>query len=80
MDKQALKELLFGGVMELMRNRNYYYHSPVGQNYCHWTEQGQKAVAEYLNLIAYKILEEEERELDQRAKDLVIKNLKGDST
>jgi len=79
MEANAIKELLYGGIRELMSNRNYYYHSNVGQNYCHWTESGQKAVAEYINLVGYKIIEIEEARLNQRAKDLVIKGLKGES-
>jgi hypothetical protein len=80
MDKSAIKEFMFGGLLELMRNRHYYYHSSVGQAYCHWTEEGQKALAEYMNIIGYKMLEAEEKELDKRAKEMVLKNLKGEST
>jgi hypothetical protein len=59
-----------------MNNRTYYYHSSVGQQYSHWTDEGQKALAEYMNLIGYKIIETEEAILNQRAKELVLKGLK----
>jgi hypothetical protein len=78
MDSGAVKDLMFGGVKELMKNRAYYYHSSVGSNYSHWTEQGKDALAEYMNLMVYKLQEVEEHELNQRAKDLVIKGLKGE--
>lgn len=78
MDRQTTKELMFGGVSELMRNRKYYYHSSVGANYSHWTEDGEKALAEFMNLMGHKMLEAEEAELNQRAKDLVVKGLKGE--
>ena len=78
MDKQSLKEFTYGGITELMRNRKYYYHSSVGVNYSHWTDEGKEALAEYMNLIGYKMLEVEEAELRQRAKDMVIKGLKGE--
>ncbi len=78
MDRQSTKELMFGGVHELMHNSKYYYHSRVGVNYSHWTEEGVKALADYMNLMAFKMIEAEEAELNQRAKDLVVKGLKGE--
>ena len=79
MRKDALKEVLYGGVMELMRNRNFYYHSRVGAEYSHWTEDGYKALAEYVDTIGYMMLQTEEKELDTRAKDIVLRGLKGES-
>lgn len=79
MDKQSVKDLMFGGINELMRNRTYYYHSTVGINYSHWTEEGQKALVEYMNVMGWKLKEAEEAELNRRAKELVIKGLKGES-
>lgn len=79
MDKQALKEFTYGGIMELMRNRKYYYHSTVGVNYSHWTDEGKLALAEYMNLIGYKMLELEEADLRERSKQMVINGLKGES-
>ena len=78
LDKPALKELVFGGVQELMRNRKYYYHSGVSANYSHWTEDGKEALIEYMNVVGWMMLEAENKELDQRAKDIVVKTLKGD--
>jgi hypothetical protein len=77
MDKSAIKEFMFGGIVELMRNRKYYYHSSAGAEYSHWTEDGNKAIMEYLNLVGYKMLQAEAIELDKRAKEMVINNLKG---
>jgi hypothetical protein len=79
MDKQSTKDLMFGGVHELMHNRKYYYHSTVGINYSHWTDDGVKALTEYMNLMAFKMIEAEEAELNRRAKELVIKGLKGET-
>jgi hypothetical protein len=78
MDKQAVKDLMFGGINELMRNRTYYYHSTIGQNYSHWTEEGKTALLDYMHLMGWKLKEAEEAELNRRAKDLVIKGLKGE--
>jgi hypothetical protein len=78
METSAIKELMYGGVRELMNNRTYYYHSSVGQQYSHWTDEGQQALAEYMNIVGYKMLEIEEVSLNKRAKELVLKGLKGD--
>jgi hypothetical protein len=80
MDKDAIKELIYGGLMELMRDRKHYYHSTVSASYSHWTEAGEKALAEYMNMMGWAMLEAEERELDQRAKSIVMKSLKGDQS
>lgn len=78
MDKQALKEFTYGGIIELMRNRKYYYYSTVSAAYSHWTDEGKAALTEYMNLIGYKMLEAEEAELKERSKEMVIKGLKGE--
>ncbi len=77
MDRTAIKDLVYGGMLELMRNRDYYYNSGVSASYNHWTEQGRIALADYMNLVAGKMWEAEQAELDRRARDLVVKELKG---
>jgi hypothetical protein len=76
MDRPAIKDFVYGGMMELMRNRQYYYNSGVGSSYNHWTEEGRAALADYMNLVAGKMWEAEQRELDARAKEMVLKELK----
>ena len=78
MDKQAVKDITYGGISELMRNPNYYYFSSVGSAYSYWTENGKQALQEYMDLMAYQFREVELADLDQRAKELVLKGLKGD--
>lgn len=79
MDKQALKDLTFGGITELMKNRQFYYFSAVGSQYSHWTEEGKSALHAYMELMAYKYHEAETAELDRRAKEMVIGALKNDN-
>lgn len=78
MDKDAVKNLIFGGVCELIRDRRYYYHSSVGTNYCHFTDMGEVALKEFMTQMAEVIHRAEEAELDRRAKEMVIKGLKGE--
>jgi hypothetical protein len=77
MDKSAVKELIYGGINELMQNPKYYYHSAVGRGYCKWTAQGEQVLAEFISEISHLIAEAEAQALDQRAKELVVNELKG---
>lgn len=78
MERKALKDFLYGGITELMKDRQYYYYSTVGPDYCHWTEEGQQAMIELMNVISYKMLETENEELNQRSKAIVMQTLKGE--
>lgn len=78
MEKAAIKDLFYGGVVEIMNNRNYYYKSSVGSEYNHLTESGLKVMSEYMNFMAGLIADAEEASLNKRAKDLVINGLKGE--
>jgi ATP-dependent Zn protease len=76
MEKQAIKELMYGGVSELMQNRRYFHHSTVGRNYNHWTEEGKEAMDTFMREMTQYIYDAEQRSLDQRAKEMVLKELK----
>jgi hypothetical protein len=76
MDRTAIKDLLYGGMMEMMKNRQYYYNSGVNSSYNSWTEEGKIALAEYMNLVSGKMWEAEQVELNARARELVLKELK----
>jgi len=78
MDKQAVKDLIFGGVVEIMRNRKYYHHSSIGTQYSYWTDEGKEALHEYMTVMGWKLKEAEEAELIKKSKEIVIAGLKGD--
>jgi len=69
---------MYGGINELMNDRDYYRRSAVNSRYSEWTEKGQTALMEYAVLMASYIQQAEDKELNKRAKDLVIKGLKGE--
>ena len=62
--------------MELINNRNYYYHSSVGAGYSHLTDNGKEAMIEFMNMIAFKMKEAEDHDLNNRAKQQVLDQLK----
>lgn len=79
LDKRAVKELLYGGINEIVQNREYYYNSGISPEYNHFTEAGKDAMNAYLKQMVAMILIAEEESLNKRAKELVIKGLKGET-
>jgi hypothetical protein len=79
MDKEAVKNLMFGGFCELTRDSRFYHHSAVGPEYCYFTDRGKIAVTDFMTQMAVNIHKAELAELDKRAKELVISGLKGES-
>jgi len=78
MEKETVKDIMYGGISELMNNRKFYYRSEVGPQYSSWTKEGQEALMEYTFQMAQHIHIAEDKSLDKRAKALVIKGLKGE--
>ena len=79
MDKEAVKNLMFGGFCELIRDSRYYHKSSVGPEYCHFTDRGEIAVKDFMTQMAVNINKAEEADLNKRAKEMVIKGLKGET-
>lgn len=77
MDKEALKNVIYGGLIALASDRTLYYRG-IGPQYSHWTENGQEALQSFLDIMTYQMLKVEESEMDRRAKELVVKGLKGE--
>jgi len=76
MDKSAIKDLIYGGLEEILNNPKFYYHSSTGSAYSHLTEDGKAAAVEFLDLMAWKIKQAEEADLNARAKQQVLHQLK----
>jgi hypothetical protein len=79
MEKAALKDLLYGGMVELVNDKTYYYHSTISSNYSKLTDAGVVAMTKYITAMAELMIEAETKELDKRAKDMVIRGLKGET-
>lgn len=76
MEKQAIKDLMYGSLAELMQNSRYYYRSRVGADYCRWTDDGRVVLDQFMSEITKLIWDADQNELDRRAKELVMKELK----
>ena len=79
MEKAVVKDLLYGGLTELMNNKEFYYRSTVGADYSNWTERGTLVMMAFMNSMTKQMHTAEEASLNRRAKDLVIKGLKGET-
>jgi hypothetical protein len=76
MDRQAVKDLVYGGLSEISRNSKYYYASGVGSSYNHLTDDGRVAVGEFIEEMIRILHKTEQELLDKRAKEMVIAGLK----
>ena len=77
MDKAAIKSFIYGGIEELLHDKKFYYYSSVGADYSYFTEDGKLAVMALLDMVAWKMREAENEDLDARAKQQVLDTLKG---
>ena len=72
---ELLKRQVYAGLMEIIKDKQYYYRSGVDSNFNRLTDEGREAVAKYLAIMAPHMIRELEQELDQRAKQMVLKEL-----
>ena len=73
---KMLPNQVYAGLYEILKNQQMYYHSKVGVDYCHLTDEGKEAVIKWVELMAPGMYKLEQDELDARAKKLVWEELK----
>ena len=78
MRKTAVKDQLYGAIIEMMNNREYFYKSNIGKTheYSHWTEDGRSALMEFLEGHTRQMLLAEEKLIKERAKEMTFEALK----
>ena len=78
MRKTAVKDQLYGAIMEMMNNREYFYKSNIGKTheYSHWTDDGRAALMEFLEHHTKRMLLAEEKIIKERAKEMTFEALK----
>lgn len=72
MTEEDLKNIIYGSVRELVLNKKYFYSGYQS----HFTEEGRRVLNEMLDLYAPKIESAIRQADDQRARDMVMKELK----
>ena len=73
---KILPNQVYAGLYEIVKNKQLYYHSSVGDNYCHLTEEGEKEVVKWIQLMAPQMVRLEQEIIDKRAKEMVWDELK----
>ena len=78
MRKSAVKDQMYGAIMEMLNNKEYFYRSNIGRRheYSHWTEEGKAELLEFIQEHSKKMLTAEEAELTARAKEMTFESLK----
>jgi hypothetical protein len=69
--------MIIGSIKEIIRDRQYFYYSNVGPDYCHLTEEGKSAIIDMINILGSRMLVAIEKEDIERSKQLVLDQLKG---
>ena len=71
-----IEKMIIGSIKELLKDRQYFYHSTIGADYCHLTEEGREAVLDMINLLGPRLRMAMDQEDIERSKELVLKELK----
>ena len=69
MSQKLLKNQIYSGLLEILKDDKLYYKSIVGNNYCKFTEDGKDALIEYMTMMAPYILEKEKQEMEKFVKE-----------
>lgn len=73
-----IKSLLYGTIVEMQSNRDYYRRSLVGPEYSSWTEEGQRQLANLIAIMAQQVEAYEQEQLKLRSQELILEELKKD--
>ena len=61
------KDIVYGSLLELAKNKQVWYRSGVGPHYSHFTEDGKKAILHVMETMFRGLQEIEEQEIREEA-------------
>lgn len=67
---------VYAGMLEILKDNRLYHYSRVGAEYCHLNDEGKDAILNWIELMAPKMIKIDQLELDARAKQMVLDELK----
>jgi hypothetical protein len=73
---KLLPNQVYAGLVEILKDQTLYYHSKIGANYCHLTEEGEKEVLNWIKLMAPYMHDHEKDKINKSAKEMVWEELK----
>jgi len=77
MRTQDVEKMMVGSIKEILKDRKYFYYSTIGPDYCHLTEEGNRAIIDIMNILGSRMAVAIEKEDIERSKKLVLDELKG---
>ena len=77
MRTKDVEKMMVGSIKEILKDRDYFYYSSVGPEYCHLTDQGKKAILDIINVLGSRLAVAIEKEDIERSTQLVLNELKG---
>ena len=75
--QEANKGTVYGAMLEITKNPRLWRSSPVGREYCHFTEEGREVITDLMQDLLRTVDAIDRRVVDQRAKEITIEALKG---
>lgn len=74
LEKSAIKEMLYGGLMELTDNFKYYHKS--AQGYSYWTTEGIEQMTQFVTSMMEMAELAEQDAFEKKAKEFTFQTLK----
>ena len=78
MDKQMIKDMLYGTICEMQQNNRYYYRSTVGVGYSQWTDAGEQQLSQMIKVISARVDQIERDRIKAASHQLLLDELKKD--
>ncbi len=78
MDKQMIKDMLYGTIREMQDDSRYYYRSSVGVEYSHWRDEGEQQLAQMIKVISARVDQIERDRIKAASQQLLLDELKKD--
>jgi hypothetical protein len=75
--QDANRSVVYGAMIEITKNPRLWRNSPVGREYCHFTEEGREVIVDLMQDLLRTVAVLERKAVDQRAKEITIDILKG---
>ena len=76
--QKADKDKVYGALKEFTKNKDLWRSSDVGREYCYLTDEGREVIVDMMQDMLRTIDALERKVLDQRAKEVVWRELKKD--
>ncbi len=78
MRKQILKDMLYSTLLEMTKNKDFYYKSNIGKNhdYDMWRESGIKEREWFIESMTKQMLIAEDEEFELKVKEMTFEKLK----